>query len=241
MSGYLLEQSYSDGAVVKKGAPLFLIDPRPFAAALRQAEAARMQALAQQTKTEQDAVRFTELIQRNSVSKQDYEHAVQANEAAKANVAVTDAGVDQAKLNLEFTKITSEVDGIAGFANPHKGDLVGPGDPKPLTTVSTVEPIKVIFQVSEQEYLQSLRARESSGKPRRVAGRAVDPDPCRPHQTPASRQMGKHQPRGQHPHRHLRNHRAFSPIRATSCVPASLPASRRSSPPSMRCWSRNAR
>lgn len=164
VTGYLLEQLFTDGSVVKQGAPLFLIDPRPFEATLRQAQAARLQAVAQQTKTEQDAARFAELIQRNSVSKQDYEHAVQANEAAKANVAAADAVVDQAKLNLEFTKITSEVDGIAGFANPHKGDLVGPNDPKPLTTVSTVEPIKVSFQISEQEYLQALRAREASGK-----------------------------------------------------------------------------
>ncbi len=141
--GYLLRQGYREGSKVKKGDLLFEIDPRPFQAALDQA-------LAQLGKTELDVKRLTPLAKENAVSREELDDATQANLAAKA-------AADAAQLNLEFTRITSPVDGIAGIATAQIGDLVGPAT-GPLTTVSTVDPIKAYFQVSEQEYLRSPAA-----------------------------------------------------------------------------------
>lgn len=165
VSGYLLSRDYSEGQTVKKGDLLFTIDPRPFEAELRQAEADQLKAIAQRTKSEQDVTRYRPLAEKKAISVEELEHAIQAHEAAVANVAAADAVIDQAKLNLAFTKIYSEIDGVAGFANREIGDLVGPLDSKPIATVSTVDPIKVNFQVSEQEYLQAKRKREAAGDP----------------------------------------------------------------------------
>ena len=165
VSGYLLSRGYEEGKTVKKGDVLFTIDPRPLEAELQRAEADHLMAIAQRTKAEQDVARYRPLAEKQAISREELEHAIQANEAADANVAAAQAVIEQAKLNLGFTKIVSEIDGVAGFANREIGDLVGPLDSKPLTTVSTVDPIKVSFQVSEQEYLVAKRKREQEGKP----------------------------------------------------------------------------
>lgn len=160
VTGYLTEVAYVDGAAVKKGDLLFKIDPRPFVAALSQAKASHLEAVARRTRAEQDVARYEKLVKTQAISVEELEHAVQAKESAAANVDAALANVEQAELNLSFTSITSEVDGIAGFSNPGVGDLVGPSDPKPLTTVSTVDPIKVTFQISEQGYLLAKRHQE---------------------------------------------------------------------------------
>jgi membrane fusion protein (multidrug efflux system) len=165
VSGYLQSRGYADGQMVRKGDLLFTIDPRSFEAELRQAEADHLKAIAQRTKAQQDVARYRPLAEKHAISQEELEHAIQAHEAADANVAAALAVIDQAKLSLSFTKIYSEIDGVAGFANREIGDLVGPADSKPLATVSTVDPIKVSFQVSEQEYLQARRKREASGEP----------------------------------------------------------------------------
>jgi membrane fusion protein, multidrug efflux system len=165
VSGYLLSRGYEEGKTVKKGDVLFTIDPRPFEAELRQAEADHLMAVAQRTKAEQDVARYRPLAEKQAISREELEHSIQAQEAASAKVAAAQAVIEQAKLNLGFTTIVSEIEGVAGFANREIGDLVGPIDSKPLTTVSTVDPIKVSFQVSEQEYLGAKRKREEAGDP----------------------------------------------------------------------------
>ncbi len=165
VSGYLLSRGYEEGKTVKKGDVLFTIDARPFEAELRQAEADHLMAIAQRTKAEQDVARYRPLAEKQAISREELEHAIQAQEAASAKVAAAQAVIEQAKLNLGFTTIVSEIDGVAGFANREIGDLVGPLDSKPLATVSTVDPIKVSFQVSEQEYLVAKRKREEAGEP----------------------------------------------------------------------------
>jgi membrane fusion protein (multidrug efflux system) len=144
---------------------------------LAQASAQLLTAEANQGKTQQDVDRYTSLVERGVVTKQVFDNAVQANLAAQAQVKVAKAGiqtakaaivsaraavdasksaVDRARLNLDFTRITSPIDGIAGIAKAQVGNLVGPsGDT--LTTVSTVDPIKVYFTLSEQEYLNKTR------------------------------------------------------------------------------------
>ncbi len=152
VSGYLLKQIYKEGALVKKGDLLFEIDPRPFKAALDQADGQLAQARARLGKTELDVKRYTPLAKEGAISKQELDDAVQANLAAKAAVYSAQAAVEQAKLNLGFTRITSPIGGIAGAANAQIGDLVGPQTVE-LTTVSTIDPIKVYFPISEREYL----------------------------------------------------------------------------------------
>ncbi len=152
VAGYLLKQDYVEGALVKKGDLLFEIDPRSFKNALDQADGQLAQARARLGKTELDVKRYTPLAKEGAISKQELDDAIQANLAAKASVYSAEATVEQARLNLGFTRITSPIQGIAGAANAQIGDLVGP-QANELTTVSTIDPIKVYFSISEREYL----------------------------------------------------------------------------------------
>lgn len=157
VTGYLAKQDYKEGATVKKGDLLFEIDPRTFKAALDQAQAQLAMAKARLGKTELDVKRYKPLAKESAISQQELDDAIQANLAAKAGVQAAEASVEQARLSLGFTRITSPVDGIAGSANAQIGDLVGPTQTGELTTVSTVDPIKVIFPISEQEYMALAR------------------------------------------------------------------------------------
>src|SRR3989454_1062211 len=152
VTGYLLAQNYREGDPVKKGDLLFQIDQRPFQAALAQAQGQLVQAEAHVGKTELDVKRFTPLAKANAISQQELDDAVQANLAAEAAVTSARAAVEQAQLNLEFTGILSPIDGIAGIAKAQIGDLVGPVTGE-LTTVSTIDPIKVYYSVTEQAYI----------------------------------------------------------------------------------------
>jgi RND family efflux transporter MFP subunit len=156
VTGYLLAQNYAEGGEVKKGDLLFEIDPRPFQAALDQALAKLAQDQAQAGKTELDVKRYTPLAQEQAISQEQLDNAVQANLAAQAQLKADAAAVENAQLNLGFTKIKSPVDGLAGTAQAQIGDLVGQSG-SVLTTVSTINPVKVFFQVSEQSYLAFWR------------------------------------------------------------------------------------
>ena len=223
VTGYLLRQDYKEGSFVKKGQLLFEIDPRPFQAALDQAngqvaqyqgqleqassqitqaeaqlaqtnsqllqaQARLEQARANQVKAELDVKKYLPLAEQKAVTQQDLDNALQANTAAKAQVDAEKAGVEAARaqmahasaeiktahagvatakgqlenakaaaktaaLNLSFTRIISPIDGIAGMAQAQVGDLVSTTS-NPLTTVSTLDPIKVYFTLSEQDYLR---------------------------------------------------------------------------------------
>jgi len=152
VTGYLLKQDYVEGGRVKKGDLMFEIDPRPFQAALDQALGKQDQDQAALGQTELDVNRYTPLAREKAVSQQLLDNAIQANLMAKAAVAADKAAVETARLNLGFTRITSPVDGIAGLALAQVGDLVGLGGSN-LTTVSTVDPIRAYFNISEQFYM----------------------------------------------------------------------------------------
>jgi membrane fusion protein (multidrug efflux system) len=152
VTGYLLKQNYREGTAVHKGDVLFEIDPRPFEAALAQAQGQMAQAQAQLGKTQLDVARDTPLAKESAIPQAQLDNDIQANQAAEAMVAAAKAQVDQANLNLGFTSVRSLIDGIAGLAKAQIGDLVGPTSV--LTTVSEVEPIKAYFAISEQEYLK---------------------------------------------------------------------------------------
>jgi len=152
VTGYLLTQDYREGDAIKKGDLLFQIDPRPFQAVLDQASGQLAQAEARLGKTELDVKRYAPLVKDRAISQEEYDDAVQANLEAKAAVLSAKAQVEQAQLNLGFTKITSPIDGIASIARGQIGDLVGPSTGE-LTTVSTIDPIKAYYNVTEQAYL----------------------------------------------------------------------------------------
>ena len=176
VTGYLLRQTYTDGAFVKKGQLLFEIDARTFQAALDQAkgqlanaEGQLATAQANQVKAQNDVNRYTPLAKEQAIAQQDLDNAVQANEAAKAQVQAAKAAIEAAKakmasaqLDLGFTKVVSLIDGIAGIAQAQIGDLVSQSTL--LTTVSTVDPIKVYFPVSEREYLDYVREHPDAAK-----------------------------------------------------------------------------
>jgi membrane fusion protein, multidrug efflux system len=208
VAGYLLRRDYQEGSSVRKGQLLFEIDPRPFQAALDQAEGQLAQAIAQlanaeavQGRTQLDVERYTPLAKEQAASQQDLDNANQNNLAAKATVATdkaqiksAEAAVETTKLNLGFTRIASPVDGIADVARAQVGDLVSSSSGT-LTTVSTLDPIRDYFTVSEQDYLQLKKQFSGSDKQRwklqliladgstyphegvfYFAGRAVDPN-----------------------------------------------------------------
>jgi membrane fusion protein (multidrug efflux system) len=151
VQGYLTSQNYKEGTVVKKGDLLFQIDPRPFEAALAQAKAALAQAEAAARQAELVAQRNAELFKTKAISEQERDNTVQQAAAARAQVEAQRAAVEQAQLNLDFTAIKSPLNGIAGLAKVQVGDLVGPSTGV-VTTVSTVDPIKAFFTVSDQRY-----------------------------------------------------------------------------------------
>jgi membrane fusion protein (multidrug efflux system) len=156
VTGYLLKQNYREGDPIKSGDLLFEIDPRPFQAALDQAKGILAQAEARLGKTKLDVKRYEPLVKDNAISKEEYDDAVQANLEAEAAVVSAKAQVEQAQLNLGFTKIASPIDGIASIAKAQVGDLVGPGSGE-LTTVSTIDPIKAYYNVTEQAYVNFAR------------------------------------------------------------------------------------
>ena len=152
VEGYLLRRAYQEGSYVRQGQLLFEIDPRQAQAQVHQAEANLEQARAGLAKAEHDVARFEPLAAQKALSEQELDNARSARAASQATVGALEAAVEQAKLNLEWTRVTSPISGIAGLAGQQVGDLVSPQTV--LTTVSTVDPIRVNYQVSEQEYLQ---------------------------------------------------------------------------------------
>ena len=190
VTGYLLTRKYKEGSCVKKGQLLFEIDPRPFQAALDQAKGQLAQAEAQliqnqallatakanQLKSQLDVEKYGPLAKVDAVSKQDFDNATQTDQAnqaqvqaaeaaivsAKAQIQANQAAVETASINLGFTRVVSPIEGIAGIAQAQVGDLVSASSGS-LTTVSTLDPIRDYFTVSEQEYL-TLQKRFSSSE-----------------------------------------------------------------------------
>ena len=190
VTGYLLMRDYKEGSYVRKGQLLFEIDPRPFGAALDQARGQLAQAEAQlvqgeaqlataeanQLKSQLDVEKYGPLAKVDAVSKQDFDNATQTNLAnkaqvqaakaaiasAKAQIQASQAAVETATINVSFTHIVSPIDGIAGIAQAQVGDLVSSSSGI-LTTVSTLDPIRDYFTVSEQEYLALRKQFSNSG------------------------------------------------------------------------------
>jgi membrane fusion protein (multidrug efflux system) len=162
VSGYIIKQEYKEGSLVRKGQVLFEIDPRPFKAALDRAKGDLAQAQAQVGKSTLDVERDTPLAEAKAIAKSQLDNEIQAKLGAQAAVESSKAAVEQAELNLEWTKVTSLVDGIAGIAQVQIGNLVGPNSI--LTSVSQVDPIKAFFPISEHEYVLAQKNSANSSK-----------------------------------------------------------------------------
>lgn len=152
VEGHLVAQNYKEGSEVKAGDLLFQIDPRSPEAGLAEAQALLAQAQANAQQADLLAQRYTSLAGQSAVSRQERDNAVQQAKAAHARVKAQRAAVDQARLNRQYASVRSPIDGIAGLARAQVGDLVGPNS-GPLMVVSTVDPIKVYFTVSDQRYV----------------------------------------------------------------------------------------
>jgi RND family efflux transporter MFP subunit len=162
VTGYLITQNYKEGSPVRKGQILFEIDPRPFQAILDQSKAQLAQAQAVFGKTKLDVDRDTPLAKERAIAQSQLDNDVQANLAADAAVKSAAAQVEQAQLNLDFTHVTSLLDGIAGIVQVQIGNLVTPTST--LTSVSRVNPIKAYFPIAEQTYMRFAKQINASSQ-----------------------------------------------------------------------------
>ena len=158
VTGYLLTQNYKEGSAVKKGDVLFTIDPRPFQAALAQAQANYAQAVAQAQLLQITLQRQAQLYQTKVISQQQYDTSYQDTQAGIAAAAAAQAQMQAAQVNLDYCTLNAPFDGIAGVAQAQIGDLVGPGGRTSiLTQISQVDPMKMNFSITEAQYLKASK------------------------------------------------------------------------------------
>ena len=150
-NGYLIRQNYREGSQVEKGQVFFEIDPRPFEAALQQAQGQLGQAQAQLALAQINVNRDTPLAEARAIARSQLDNEIQQRAQAEATVGTAEAAVATANLNLGFTKVRSLVTGVAGQATTQVGNLVS--TQSILTSVSQLDPIKVYFSISDSEYL----------------------------------------------------------------------------------------
>ena len=166
VSGYLLSRDYKEGSRVTNGQVLFQIDPAPFKAEVDKAKSQLGEAQATQEKWALTVNRYRPLAATQAISQQELDDAVQNDQAAQAAVEAGRAAVQQAELNLGFTTIRSPLDGMAGLFSPQAqvGNLVGPNSGQ-LTTVTTDNPIRAYFSVSQRLMTDIQQRMLAAGKP----------------------------------------------------------------------------
>lgn len=164
VAGMLTKVHFREGEVVKKGAPLFTIDPRPFAADVARVEAQLAAARTQAELSKTELARADKLVAIRGVSQQEIDQLRSAMLSAQSNVKASQAALVQARLNLEFSQITSPVTGRTSRANVTEGNLVSVGDPV-LTTVVSSDRIYAYFDASEAIYLKYMRAARDGSRP----------------------------------------------------------------------------
>jgi membrane fusion protein (multidrug efflux system) len=152
VDGILLRRVYAEGSLVHRGDTLFEVDSRQVQAQLQQTQGDLAQAQAQLAKAQQDVNRFRPLAAEKAVSQQELDNALAAQAAARAVVDAKAAAVHQARLNLGWSRVTAPISGIAGTSQAQVGNLVSPASV--LAVVSQCDPIRVVYQLSEQEYLK---------------------------------------------------------------------------------------
>src|SRR5256885_4550596 len=172
VQGYIVSRDYQEGGVVKKGDLLFTIDPRPFEAALAQAKGTLAKDQANKVKADADKKRAIDLFKKKVISDQERDTAIAAADSSTANVEADQAAVNQAEINLGYTKIVAPIDGMVGFANNQVGDLVGPTT-GPLTTMSQIDPIKAVVTAGEGPFTDFV-SRHPDPKERNAYVKSLD-------------------------------------------------------------------
>lgn len=156
VSGYIDQVAFEEGELVKAGDLLFQIDPRPYQARLQAARAELEQARSQLRLAKSEAGRAKTLLESRAISREEYDQRSAALLSAKALVNAARAAMDTAELNLQYTHVTAPVDGRTGRAMVTKGNLAN-ADQTLLTTLVSVNPMHVYFEVDEQSAFESLR------------------------------------------------------------------------------------
>jgi len=164
VEGFLLSQDYSEGSYVNKGQPMFQLDQRQAQAAVQQAQGRLERTRASLGQAQIDVKRYTPLVAQKAVSQAELDKALSMERAATAEVGADQAAVDNAKLNLGWTTVTSPISGIAGISKVGIGDLMTPTTL--MTTVSSVNPIYVDFNIAEQDYMRFVREKVGQGSGR---------------------------------------------------------------------------
>lgn len=156
VDGQIVAVNFHEGQAVKQGEVLFRIDPRPYEAALRQAEANALRDRAARDQARSQAKRYQELLAKNFISKEAYAQIRTNAETAEATAKASQAALENARLNLEYCTIRSPLDGYVGKVLLQAGNLVKANDVNPLVVINQVKPIYVTFSVPEQ-YLGEIR------------------------------------------------------------------------------------
>ena len=164
VSGTLQSIEFKEGQPIKKGAALYVIDPRPFEAQVQQLKGALAEAQARLTKAKQDVARYTPLVEQKAVSKMELDNAQAAEQTAMGSVASAKGALSKAQVDLSFCHIMAATDGVAGISTKSVGNLVGPTDPQPLTTISKIDPIWVKVSIPEAQYLELARRNAARAK-----------------------------------------------------------------------------
>ena len=156
VTGYVLKRDYQEGALVKKATVLFELDPRPIEAALAEAKGQLAQAEAVQLASKAEYERSRVLFAKKVISEKEFINRTQLNVSNLAKIDAAKANVELAQLNLKFCKVDSPIDGIVGIAQVQIGDLVN-ANTTVLTSVSTLNPIKIVFPIAEAEFLSASK------------------------------------------------------------------------------------
>lgn len=172
VSGYLVETKFRDGTEVKKGDPLFLIDPRPYQADLDRAQAEFDRAQADNQLAGIEYARARDLRTKNAISAQDFDIKAAAYLKTQGGLAAAKAALDTAKLNLEFTTITSPINGQTSKASVTPGNLVTPDMKEPLTVVVSTNPIYAYADIDERQLLKFLRLQNAIEAEQKSSGAA---------------------------------------------------------------------
>ena len=177
VQGYIDKVNFDDGQIVQKGHVLFEIDPRPFQAELKAAQSQVAQWKAKQTRAESDVKRYRDLLPKGAASEQDLDRATADALEASAMIHAGEAAEDRAKLDLEFSKVTTPITGKVGRALVTKGNLVSSssGEGSLLTTVVSVDPIFAYFNVNERALLTYMDLARKQGRVKENAKEAKIP------------------------------------------------------------------
>lgn len=161
VEGFLLTRIYNEGSFVNKGQPMFQLDQRQAQAAVEQAQGKLERARASLEQAQIDVRRYTPLVAQKAVSQAELDRATSLERAATAEMSADQAVLDNAKLNLGWTTVTAPISGIAGIAKVGIGDLMTPSTI--MTTISSVDPIYIDFNIAEQDYMRFVREKTGKG------------------------------------------------------------------------------